>query len=312
MSTRFSSALAVSALICSGALFAPSQALAGPNAGGTLILHSPEIITCFDGGALGTPPPCELVAGVPLLDCQSAVTNGQTNQPLYLVVYAAFPAANSPRLQGVTFGIFYSSNSVFVLATEGCGDFELSNQDWPAAGSGTAVTWNTPQLEHLVQIYVFAAYEYYGLDTSFDLIQHPTGGSIFADDSVPSLLDQVEDFGRFGFNNDPGYLPCPPGGDPVGACCIDPNCVCLVRTRTQCDDEGGSYLGDDTSCDPNPCACITGACCLPEGTCVDMLMIDCEQAGGTWLGEGTDCNPDPCEPTPTLETSWGRIKTTYR
>ena len=270
MSARFTSALAVSVLVWAGAALAPVPTLAGPHAGGTLILHSPEIITCFDGSGRGQTL-CQVVAGAPLLDCESALTNRPgLGQSWYLAVYAAFPPTSSPRLFGVTFGISYDETDVVLVAWEGCGDFELPNNAWPASGEGTAVTWNTPQTDTLVQVYAFGAYEYYGLDVSLDLIPHPTQGSFFADDTIPSILDPVADFGRLGFNGNPGYLPCPVSGE------------------------------------------LVGACCFGTGECIETLMIDCEELGGIWLGENTICDPNPCDPTPTLTTSWGRLKTSYR
>jgi hypothetical protein len=38
----------------------------------------------------------------------------------------------------------------------------------------------------------------------------------------------------------------------VGACCF-PTGGCLVGQEADCERAGGSYLGDDASCDPNPC-----------------------------------------------------------
>ena len=38
---------------------------------------------------------------------------------------------------------------------------------------------------------------------------------------------------------------------PMGACCINGNCV--FTTQADCLQRGGTYLGDDTPCTPNPC-----------------------------------------------------------
>jgi hypothetical protein len=291
------------------------MSLAGPHAGGTLIIHSPDIIFCLDGGGAGTGSPdlCTASGDLPLLDCESAVINGSGEFVAdFLAVYAAFPQTSSPRLLGLTMGISYDESAIFILDSQACGDFELPNSNWPSSGEGTAITWVAPQTDHLVPVYVFAAYEYYGLDVSFDLGQHPIHGSWFADDSVPSVLDPVADFGRFGFNGNPGYLPCPEAGDPVGACCIDLDCLCIIATRQECDAEGGDYLGDNTDCDAVVCECFPGACCLSDGECFDTTLAGCDQVGGTWLGEFTLCTPTSCEPVPTLDSSWGRIKSNYR
>jgi hypothetical protein len=52
-----------------------------------------------------------------------------------------------------------------------------------------------------------------------------------------------------------------------------------------------------------------GACCDGTG-CWVCPEVSCT---GTWLGPGTVCDPNPCDdPTPALESSWGRIKAGYR
>ena len=71
------------------------------------------------------------------------------------------------------------------------------------------------QTDRLVLVYTLAAVEYYGTDASLDLIGHPTGGGWFADDAVPANLDPIADYGRMGFNSNPGYLPCPDGPTPA-------------------------------------------------------------------------------------------------
>lgn len=137
-----------------------------------------------------------------------------------------------------------------ILAFDACADFELSSPDWPDPGTGTAVTFTEAEQGQLTNLYWFAGYDYYGVDTEFALVPHPSQGGVFADDSVPSILDPIADFGRIGFFGNPGYLPCP-SGLPTGACCIDD--LCSIRSRTECIGLGGIYVGDDVPCDPNPC-----------------------------------------------------------
>lgn len=48
--------------------------------------------------------------------------------------------------------------------------------------------------------------------------------------------------------------PCSFGEQPQGACCVG-NGDCVVATEEDCATAGGSYVGDDTDCDPSPC-CI--------------------------------------------------------
>ena len=54
-----------------------------------------------------------------------------------------------------------------------------------------------------------------------------------------------------------------------------------------------------------------GACCVAD-TCRLLPASGCGGAGGTYEGDGTSCFPDPCDGTPTVPTSWGRIKASFR
>lgn len=108
----------------------------------------------------------------------------------------------------------------------------------------------------------------------------------------------------------------------TGACCIDGECS--ITTRSDCNDSGGNYLGDDTTCDDvdctvGPCCvdgecsltteeectghflgygetcdgvdCTQGACCAPDGSCTVTTLEDCTD---DYQGDGTDCEPNPC------------------
>ena len=74
-------------------------------------------------------------------------------------------------------------------------------------------------------------------------------------------------------------------GDPTGACCTGTSCS--IETEADC---GGTYLGDGTDCNGDPCAAPTGACCL-NGNCTILSEADC---GGTYLGDDSSCNGNPC------------------
>ncbi len=81
---------------------------------------------------------------------------------------------------------------------------------------------------------------------------------------------------------------------PNGACCISG--VCVEEQSPHCDDDGGFYYGDGSTCPQETCvpAAPTGACCA-FGSCFDgTTESDCSGAGGTWVGAGTSCTPDPC------------------
>ncbi len=137
-------------------------------------------------------------------------------------------------------------------------------------------------------------------------------------------------------------------GDPVGACCI--TSICAVLPQSTCEAAGGSYQGDGTSCDPDPCSgggsigacCIAasclivdeavceavvgsyqgddtscdpdpcnGACCLPGDSCQPLTQEECRVNDGIWLS-GEECDPNPCQTTPTEQRTWGAIKNIYR
>ncbi len=84
--------------------------------------------------------------------------------------------------------------------------------------------------------------------------------------------------------------------DPVGACCL--NDTCSLTTLTDCTTSGGTYLGDNVSCDGNPCNTIpAGACCfddVPAGRCEVMEETDCLNEGGIYQGDDTTCEGCPC------------------
>ncbi len=304
-------------------LLVSQPAIAGPNAGGTLIVHSrPDIEYCAD-----TPTYCGLndYSG----GCAGLSTNLPSDPAITHVwwVTAAFPASSSPQLRGLTFGIAYEPSSLALVGWGKCGNFEIPDPTWPQPNSGTSMTWGTSQTGHLVDAYWFAGYTYQEGDYSFRLRTNPIHGGDFADNSVPSVLDPIADFGSLGFGNHPGYLPCPGG---VGACClpdgacqqtshalcagtwlgssvscdVDPCAIgaccladgtCRLLSGDNCGVQGGSYQGALTTCEPQPCTVATGACCLPDGTCEVLTEASCVASEGTFVWNGVACDPSPCE-----------------
>jgi hypothetical protein len=286
--------LAVAALSCIG-----SAALAGPNAGGTLIaaLSVGTVYTVDHTGYCGSST---------TTDCNAAVTTIDGSDTAVINIIAAFPG--SSRLAGLTFGISYSAGVVLVDGAH-CGDFELADGTWPASGTGTAVTWGAAQTDQLVEVYWFAAYNYDGTPQSLGLIAHPGQGGNFADDDVPSNIDPIAGYGVFGFAQ-PGSVECPGSGPLPGACCF-PDGSCEVLFETDCAAGGGSFQGEGTNCETVVCPTPpTGACCI--GTdCVILTRDDCATAGGNYIGDDSTCDPNPCV-VPTIESSWGEIKNSYR
>jgi len=84
-----------------------------------------------------------------------------------------------------------------------------------------------------------------------------------------------EDFVTFGECQGPDRewtqnVPCAdldPPCEPTGACCID--ATCLVMTESECADAGGSYQGDDTPCEPNPCQPLSIVSSSPPDCTID-------------------------------------------
>ena len=79
---------------------------------------------------------------------------------------------------------------------------------------------------------------------------------------------------------------CVPPPQP-GACCLVSGCA--LMWQDPCLSIGGTWLGNDSSCDDCP---ASGACCLCDG-CLQTWEQDCLNAGGDWLAnlECNDCPP---------------------
>ncbi len=75
------------------------------------------------------------------------------------------------------------------------------------------------------------------------------------------------------------------GSRTTGACCADDG-SCTITTEAECD---GTYQGNGTVCDPNPCI---GSCCIGDG-CEELSESACHRAGGEWH-QGAHCSDDPC------------------
>jgi hypothetical protein len=286
--------MAVAALAIAGAAFA------GPNAGGTIFAADANMayttdITDYCG--LGTVPS----------DCASAdIRMDDTAGFQVWKVYAAFVSGSSPRLKAVVFGVYYDADIVISAGAFGaCAEFELPDDTWPASGSGNSLVWDNTQTDELVEVYWFGGYNYYGTATSFGLgINQGQGAGQFADDSIPSVVDDIAGYGTLGFNMD--GTPACPEAPTEGACCL-PDGTCMLTLPDQCD---GDFLGG--VCDPNPCQPQTGACCLADGSCIVTTADDCDAQGGTSFHLGMTCDEVDCTPVPVLEGSWGQIKNTYR
>jgi hypothetical protein len=79
----------------------------------------------------------------------------------------------------------------------------------------------------------------------------------------------------------------------VGACCTGYTCTGDM-SAADCATAGGTYMGDGSSCAPNPCQ---AACCYnyPTVQCADNSQTECAALGGTWhLGQA--CGTYACPP----------------
>ncbi len=189
----------------------PTLVLAGPNAGGVLLVHSANLT--YEGinecGRGSAPDSCGAVV--------SEIDNATSDSLKVWKVYAAFPPGSSPRLKGLTFGIDYDdsygdSTGVVIRSLGPCADFELAMNGWPGDSTGTSILWNSAQTGLMTECYWFAGYNYYGNPATFALIPHPEQGGYFIDDSKPGQMDPIADYGSLGFGQ-PGYVPsCAIGG----------------------------------------------------------------------------------------------------
>lgn len=192
-------------------LFVPALALAGANAGGTLILHAnPTLVYTNDTSSY---------CGQSALDSCAAAVTSVAWDPGHTIVFhaiAAFPPGSQPRMKGVSFGINYDPAKFHLQAQGTCADFEVPDTGWPAPGIGTGQSWNDAQTSQLREVYWFAGYAYSEANpdsTSFSLIPRAADGGIFVDDAAPRMADSIAAYGSLGLGRRPS-IPCPGiGGD---------------------------------------------------------------------------------------------------
>lgn len=88
-------------------------------------------------------------------------------------------------------------------------------------------------------------------------------------------------------------LSCTPG---VGACCLNTG-ACDLLAVGDCQNLGGSYQGDGSSCGSVNCPAPMGACCFQAtGGCLNLTSANCGAAGGVFGGNGTNCGSFVCFP----------------
>jgi hypothetical protein len=73
-----------------------------------------------------------------------------------------------------------------------------------------------------------------------------------------------------------------------GACCASAG-TCALALQAACQPPS-SWLGAETTCEPNPCPQPEGSCCQADGTCTVTIETGCT---GIWTVGGV-CDPNPC------------------
>ena len=77
----------------------------------------------------------------------------------------------------------------------------------------------------------------------------------------------------------------------TGACCNGSTCT-VVPAGTCA--PPAIYQGNGTTCSPNPCVVLTGACCASNGTCTQVTASSCQTSGGSYVGDNTTCASTMC------------------
>lgn len=72
----------------------------------------------------------------------------------------------------------------------------------------------------------------------------------------------------------------------TGSCCT--GFECQVVTEAECSGLSGSYHGDGTTCDLNPCD-LAGACCSTNASCTDNFQSECAAISGASHFTGASC-----------------------
>ncbi|MEZ4649782.1 MAG: hypothetical protein R3E97_13550 [Candidatus Eisenbacteria bacterium] len=289
-----------------GALALSSErAAAGPNAGGTLILHTDTGIVYTDDdfyiGLSGID--CGYATDCPPSNsgsCQSGITNANVDahdglDPQVWWVFAAFPTESCPVLSSVSFGVYYPESDLELWATGWDADtYEpYANYPWEDA-TGVKFHFDQPRRSQLVEICYFAGVVLNG-QPYFSLGGHPLDGGSFYDDSASPIVDPIAGFSSLGFGT-AGYQALPGGGGtPTGACCFG-DLSCSQLTYDDCWTAGGTYYGDYTDCATscNGGGGSEGACCQPNGTCVVVSYSNCLAGDQYYHGDGTTCETWSC------------------
>jgi hypothetical protein len=192
-------------------LLIPVLAIAGPNAGGVLLVHANTAL-------IYTSDTTSYCGQAGLQACSLAVTSVPWDPATTTVFYvmAAFPDTSQPRLKALAWGVDWDDSKLVILAHGSCADFDIPDGGWPASGKGIGQSFLETRTGLLTELYWFAGYAYGAeLDsTSVVVIPHPLQGGTMVDDAVPPAVDSLMAYGTLGFGAVVA-TPCPAGPDQV-------------------------------------------------------------------------------------------------
>ena len=242
-----------------GLLVVAAGAYAGPNNGGTLIVHDTGYWFTLVNNSYPSPPP---------VDCQSVDNQMPTTVPggyhgRVWKVYAAFVAGTTPRLKALSLGADFNEDQVVILNAglpDPAHDFEIPQLGWPVHdGGGVGISFGSVKTDPMNEVYWFGGYSYYAAPCLWSTAPHPVQTSIFVDDAFPPNEDRIAGFSSIGFGL-PGNTVCPGGS---GACCFT-DASCQILTALECAAAGGTF-GFGPACEPNPCPRSTGRAASSTG-----------------------------------------------
>ena len=271
----------------------PSPAQAGRNANGALIVHTNDSVNYTSSGDY-----CGINYDAPD-SCGAAGTRTDKDEDTPAVIWflAAFRPEASPGVTTVQFGVMHNLPSADYFSGYGaCGPqpLELPDGGWPFGdgnSSGNLVAYGAAVYSNLFPFYWFAAIgslpnSYLGSRT------YPsTDEAKFVDDGQPPVEDLCHNFGMVAWDGT-GQNTCPEFIPPQGACCFEDG-SCQVLLQDECNTLGGTYVGDDTVCEPTTCP-QPEACCFYGGACEILLPEICIGQQGTPQGPGSVCDPNTC------------------
>ncbi len=290
LSATGASVLILSVLLCSVLLCGP--AIAGRNANGAMLLHVNPNLTYS-----ALQPYCDDVAYPLPPTCEQLVTNDTRDPSVESIIWmvAVFMPSSSPGVKAFQVGLGGDVDNSWFTDWSACpaGYFEIPDAGWPGTGTGDAVAFPNVITATMWKMYWFACGAP-GVGSTLSTTNYYNGDhhAEWADDSQPPVTDFCNWFGEIEWGG-PGYNQCACCGP--AACCF-PDGSCQLLSQTDCGTAGGSYQGDNTVCDPNPCPWLPlGACCFAaDGSCQLLTQAECDAAGGNWQGVGTTCDPNPC------------------